>query len=241
MITKEDIEQIEESGYIVEVPSDWAAAQLNQYFPGIELKELLNKVDDLFEEHAKKPLYKSLIIDATPKPSLEIVYRSINHTDPKNGLELNRQFYYLDDVLIAKHVYLSIPAHSRKQKIGTRVLGIFFDQYLKMGVQQIHLLTGLKDGGAVWAKMGFNALYKHEMEDIMNVAEQTMPQTPTLQLAKSIFDSYYKKEANGKSFPIRRWADLEEMEQILKEYSWHGWIDLTNNEELRNFKENVGR
>jgi len=241
MVTETDIEYVKTLDYIVDIPSTLAVQQLNAHFPGIDLAGLLKQVDELLGEHADKPVYKRLVIDATPEPYFEIIYRSVNHSDPKNGLMLIRAFYYAEGALIAKHTYLSLPENARNQKIGTAILANFLDQYLNMGVQQIHLLTGLKDGGAVWAKMGFNALYRHEMEDILHAAEETFPGTAQLQLVKGIFDAYYKKEPNGRSFPIRRWADLEEMDQILKQYGWHGWIDLTNREELRNFKENVGR
>jgi hypothetical protein len=241
MLTENDIERTEQLGYIIDIGKKLAAELLNEHFPGIELTTLSTQVDNLLMAHAEKPVYKHLIIKETPEPYFEIVYRSANHHDPKKGLELIRSFYFKQEILTAKHAYFSLPEDARYKGIGTEILAVFFDQYINMGVGHVELLTGLKDGGAVWVRLGFNALYKHEMEEILNAAEEALPGTPQLQLAKAIFDSYYGKEPNGKSFPIRRWAELDEMDPILKQHSWHGWIDLTNREELSNFKTNVGR
>ena len=241
MLAEKDLKEINQLGYIVDIPFSLAVSLFNEYFSGIDLLSLLKNVGQLLDEYANKPVYKRIEIYNSPEPFFEITYRSNDYNDLTHGLMLIRTFYIRDDLLIAKHTYFSLPEHARHQKIGTKILATFLDRYLNMGVKQIHLFAGLKDGGAVWAKTGFNALYKHEMADILHVAEETFPGTPLLQLIKGIFDSYYKKEPNGKSFPIHRWADIDEMDQILKQCNWHGWIDLTNKEELRIFKANVGR
>jgi hypothetical protein len=241
MPTREDIDQIIALGYIVDISVDEFITLLNEYFSGLDLLVLLKQVGELFDDHATKPIYKRLTYVATPNPNFQIVYRSADHTNPNSGLSLVREFLFVDDLLIARHKYFSIPANVRNRGLGKKLLALFLDQYLAIGVKQIHLMTGLKDGGVVWAKMGFNALYKHEMQDILNEAKQILPGLPEIGIVTAIFDRYYNKEPNGKSFPIRRWADIEKMEQILKHYAWHGWIDLTNKEELRNFKQNVSR
>jgi hypothetical protein len=241
MLTEQDIESIIQQGFIVDVPVEIAVSQLNEFFHGIELATLLRNVEQLLEEHTEKPIYKRLVIDTTPEPYFEIIYRSANHNDPKEGLMLIRAFQYKEGKLIVKHIYFSIPQNARMKGIGRKILGLFYDQYLLMDVKHIYLTTGLKDGGAVWAKLGFKALYKNEMEDILQSAEQMLKGTEDLEDVKAVFNAYYKREPNGKSFPIRQWVDIEAMIPVLNENTWNGWIDLTNTEELRNFKSNVGR
>ena len=112
-----------------------------------------------------------------------------------------------------------------------------------MDVKEIHVHAGLKDGGLVWAKMWFKALYKYEMENILRSVEQLLGGAEEVKDIRAIFNAYYEKDINGRSFPIRNWANIEAIEPILKldTNNWHGWIDLTNRQELLNFKKYVDR
>src|SRR4051812_39090771 len=113
MLTETEIEDVKKLGYTIDMPPALAVQQLNGHFPGIELYDLLKQVDALLDAHADKPIYKRLVIDVTPEPFFEIIYRSVNHSDAKKGLMLIRAFYYADGGLIAKHTYFSLPEDAR--------------------------------------------------------------------------------------------------------------------------------
>jgi hypothetical protein len=117
------------------------------------------------------------------------------------------------------------------------------DQYCDECNGGLYEFAGLQDGGAAWAKLGFKALYKREMEIILKEAEKLLMGTPSFDLAKGFFDEYYANEPQGISFPIEDWVNIPAMAPVLKLpiNNWHGWIDLTNPDELLNFKVNVGR
>jgi len=65
--------------------------------------------------------------------------------------------------------------------------------------------------------------------------------TGQFQVIHGFYDLYYSAEPEGISFPIRDWADLDFMGDVLRQVDWHGWIDLTNPDELLNFKKYVTR
>ena len=99
MLTKKDTECAEQIGYIIDIQPELAAELLNKHYPGIDLVNLLMQVDELLGNYAEKPVYKRLVIGDTPEPHFEIIYRSANHSNPKNGLELIRSLYFKQEVL----------------------------------------------------------------------------------------------------------------------------------------------
>lgn len=209
----------------------------------MDLKTLLFGIESLLDAHTDKPSKKQIVIRATPASYLQILYLSNNYTDEDTGLTMSRYFEYENGRLIVYHHYLVLPKNVRGQGLGTKIMGLWFDQYISMGVQEIRVHAGLKDGGAVWAKVGFKASEKHEMEAILQSARTILAGTAELQDAEMIFNNYYQKNPDGDAFPIEDWANIDEMLTVLKldSNNWHGRIDLTNQEELLNFKEYVGR
>jgi hypothetical protein len=243
MISEQDINDAKKLGYIIDVPSNLAAKQINDHFTGLKLMTLLAGIETLLDAHTEKPANKRIVIDATPIPYFQILYLSNNYADEDKGLTMSRYFEYENGRLIVYHHYLVFPKSARGQGLGTRVMGLWFDHYLNMGVKEIRVHAGLKDGGAVWAKVGFKASDKNEMENILQSARTILEGTEELQDVEAIFNDYYQKEPGGKAFPIEDWANIDEMLLVLKlsTNNWHGRIDLTNQEELLNFKEYVGR
>lgn len=243
MLSEQDIEDAKKLGYTVDVPYYLAAKQINDHFPGLGLMTLLAGIEGILDAHTEKPASKRIVIDATPVPYFQILYLSKNYTDEDSGLTMSRYFEYKNGRLIVFHHYLVLPKIARGQGLGTKVMGLWFDQYVNMGVKEIRVHAGLKDGGAVWAKVGFKASEKHEMENILQSARTILAGTEELQAVEAIFNNYYQTEPDGKAFPIEDWANIDEMLPVLKLYTnnWHGRIDLTNQEELLNFKQYVGR
>jgi hypothetical protein len=122
-------------------------------------------------------------------------------------------------------------------------MSAFLAQYEKMGVNHIDLYAALSDGGAVWARFGFKATRRSEMERILRQAEQDLSGKPKiLKTVTDTFNSYYNSEPDGTAFPIQNWVAIPEMEPILKKVHshWHGRMDLTNSKDLDNFKKYVG-
>jgi hypothetical protein len=243
MLTERDIESVQLMDYKLNRPVNLTKELINRYFQGMDLLTLLTESEKLPAVYTQPPPYKLIVIDEPPGPTLQIIYLSANYQDVMEGLTLKRTFEFENDDLIVKHDYLVIPKKARGKGSARKLLGIWFDQYMNMGVKQIHVHAGLKDGGLVWAKMGFNARFRNEMQQLLRFAEIKLAGKPELNDVKAIFDAYYSQEPDGKAFPIKYWAYIEEMEPILKNTrnNWHGWIDLTNSEELRNFKANVSR
>lgn len=241
MIKPENIQLARALGYTLNaINTNDLANDLNRDFPGLQLDKLLNKFEELLAIYSTPPESKEIKYENTLEPLLRIRYLSANYDDEIEGLTLSRIFRYSQQKLIAEHEYLVLPEKARGQKIGKKVLSACLEQYLNMNVKEIHVHAGLKDGGAVWARVGFKAIFNFEMNRILTSAKQRLT-AEQYNDAKVLYDLYYDTEPHGASFPIEDWAHLDFMEDILKldTNNWHGWIDLTNPQELLNFKNYV--
>jgi hypothetical protein len=157
-----------------------------------------------------------------------------------NGLVFARTFTR-DPVgtITVNHDYFRLPESARGQSIGKKVLGVCFDQYIQMNVNKIRVHAALQDGGYVWARAGFKAIYQQEMEVLLKEAEKQLS-PDEYNIAKIWYDDHYNN-FSSMPFNISDWAGLPFMEPILRGSHWHGEIDLTNPAELRNFKKYVSR
>jgi GNAT superfamily N-acetyltransferase len=242
MLTSHDLLHAHQLDYKFNIEDSRALIVLNTHFEGIALTKLLDDFSNLFDPFAERPLDNDIIIK-DPPPYFEIFFRSENYWDEDKGLYLSRVFKRLSGKLIVEHKYLVLPKAARGMGIGKKVIAACLDQYLTMNVEAIYVHAGLADGGAVWAKLGFKALNKWEMESILKEAEVRLAGKPALNLVQAIFNEYYSNEPKGISLPIEDWVNIPAMISVLKlpANNWHGWIDLTNPNELFNFKSNVGR
>ncbi len=218
-----------------------SAKIVNRHFPGFKILTLVKDPDSLLLSHVSLPATKEIrMID--PPPQIQILFHALDHIDEDKTLYVSRIFRYDNTKLIVDHEYLVLPKNSRGQGLGKKVPAAFLEQYQNMNVKEIRVWAGLNDGGAVWAKAGFKALYRDEMQNILNEATVLMRGTAGFALAQAQFDAYYGAEPAGNAFPIEDWVNIPGMEPVLKlqTTNWHGWIDLTNTDDLRNFIKYAG-
>ena len=230
-------------GYVFQPSVTDAIKIIDDYFKGLDLSALTIRLEVLLKQHAEEPIAREIEV-SIPPPLMRFEYKSENYLDENDGLYLSRTFKYADDDLIVDHEMQQLPYSARNQSLGKKVMAAFLEQYEKMGVKRIDLYAALSDGGAVWAKFGFKAIRKTEMERILQNAEQNLQHKPKiLTIVINTFNDYYGKEPDGTAFPIANWANIPDMAQIMKMPGchWHGCIDLTNKKDLRNFKIYVGQ
>ncbi|HWD87180.1 MAG TPA: hypothetical protein VG367_03570 [Mucilaginibacter sp.] len=241
MITTENIRKVADLHYAF-IPDDEDAfiTLLNKSFSGLRLDELLNGYESLLSSFSTPPDDKQIRFFDQPVPWVRIQYYSSNFLDEDKGLVLSRIFCYESDKLIVEHEYFVLPGMARGQNIGKKLLAMSLEHYERMGVKEIRVFAGLSDGGLVWAKVGFKATDKAEIDTMLKLAKKQLTKEQYEDI-KAIYDLYYTIEPDGTAFPIKDWALLGFMDGILKKVDWHGRIDLTNEKELSNFKKYVNR
>jgi hypothetical protein len=122
---------------------------------------------------------------------------------------------------------------------GLKILKTWFELYELMQVQHIEVNAGLEDGGYVWARAGFKATRRKDVDKILALAKLNL--TPDrLRVIQAYYDDHYNNFPD-QPFPLENWTRLSYMKPVLKGSSWHGEIDLTNESEMTNFKNYVSR
>ena len=240
MISAKQVQKVIALNYTIE-PDDQAALTrlINRQFANFEIDKLLTEFESLLAPWSTPPELKEIRFFEQP-PWLRIQYYSANYLDENDGLVLARIFRYDNDQLIVEHEYFVLPENARGKMVGKKLLAASFEQYERMGVKEIRVFAGLSDGGLVWAKVGFKATSRSEMDMILKIAQLSLS-TEQFEDVQAIYDLYYTIEPDGTAFPIKDWALLGFMDNILKQVDWHGRIDLTNDKELSNFKKYVNR
>jgi len=214
---------------------------INRHFGGLKILTLVKDLDRLLLPHVSATATKEINVIERP-PEMKILFYALDTADSGKNLYVSRIFRYDNAKLVVDHEYLVLPESARGHGLGRKILAAFLEQYQHMGVKEIRVWAGLEDGGAVWAKAGFKALYRAEMQNILDEASVLMAGTAELALAMAHFNAYYGAEPDGNAFPIEDWVNIPGMEPVLKlqTTNWHGWIDLTNTDDLRNFIKYAG-
>ena len=240
-IIPRDVGEAIDLGYSFNQATAESVRLINHYFAGFKIVTIAKDLDRLLLPHISRAATKEIRV-SDPPPEMKILFHALDRVDKDKSLYVSRIFRYDGAKLIVDHEYLVLPKSSRGQGLGKRVLAAFLEQYQNMDVKEIRVWAGLADGGAVWAKAGFKAFYRDEMQNILDAATVSMGGSPELALAQAQFDAYYGAEPHGNAFPIEDWVNIPGMEPVLKlqTTNWHGWIDLTNTEDLRNFIKYAG-
>jgi len=235
-ITESEIKRVEALGFHIENLTSEKVQVFMSKFRGLELHHLTTELSDLFVPLTAPQIQRGIILnDPPPSLSIQFIYDDIQH--PEKHLIFSRKFE-LGRELSVKHEYFDLPPSARNKGVGKKVLGICLKQYLKMGVVKILVHAGLQDGGYVWARAGFKATKRNEMQEILRQC-QTKLSAIEISIVQGIFEEYYNREPNGTAFSIEEWSRLHFMEKILRGSSWHGAIDLSNTEEINNFSRYV--
>ena len=211
---------------------------LNQNFRGLALLRLSREVKSLLEPLASTQVHAQWQL-TEPPPVIALLYSSDDGFVEDTGVVLSRRFERNESGLEVYHEYFSLPREHRGKKIGRKILKDFFLQYERMGVRKIKVHATLRDGGYAWARAGFRAVRKTEVDRILGKARQQLS-GEELETVEGIYNDHYNN-FYGQPFPIEYWARLDYMENLLRGSSWHGEIDLTNSFEFDNFNDYVSR
>lgn len=216
------------------VPEDF----INSNFPNFNLLKFVQQTELWLKPLAQDLLVKNVLFQKQPSLKLVVEYYSKNYLDEDKRLLFKRTFIKSGDEIIVYHDFLVLPMIFRGQRIGRKVLAFCLQHYLSIDVKRIIVHAALENGSLEWAKAGFRATEKQEVYTILQDAEKQLKPVQ-FKIVKVLFDNYYDADILGNAFPIREWAGLPFMKEILKRHHWHGEINLKNAKDLFNFNNYV--
>ena len=237
--TKTDSSQAEKIGYkLKNNGSIIFETFMQRFFPNLNLVSLLRILENQFTLTSTTAI--SRIIYFNDKTGLlKIEYRN-DFTNEDDALLFVREFVNKGGVIEVKHEFCIIPKKSRNNGLIKAVFQESLQQYVNVNAKKIILHAGLSGGGYIWAKYGFVATDRLEVNEVLNLAKFNLSKSD-FNVVKRIYDFYYTKNPNGQSFPMDLWASLDFMKPVLMGSDWHGELDLKNKEQFRNFKNYVSR
>jgi len=239
IINSQEIQQLLAMGYkILYNPPPAVENLIMHEFSGFEPLSFAIQIERLLGHLTTQKLERHMVL-ATPPPKLQILFYSEDYRNDHTGLLFMRTFTQNNVGLCVTHDYLVIPELYRGSGVGKKVLSVCLDQYIKMNVKKIFIHAGLKDGGYVWAKAGFKAVDRSEVDYILDKAK-LMLTTKEYTQVENVYKDHYNSFPDS-SFEMEHWAMMQSMVPILRGSNWHGEIDLSNSFELSNFINYVSR
>jgi hypothetical protein len=211
---------------------------LEEHFAGFSALSVSVQADQLLAPMALTPLDREWQL-SNPPPILSFFFASQDAFNESTGVCLCRTFRRTSLGIDVHHDYFTIPERYRHQGIGLKVLKAWFELYELMKVQRILLHATLEDGGYVWARAGFKATRREDVDKINALAKLSLSPERS-RIVQAYYDDHYNNFPD-QSFSLENWARLSYMKAVLKDSSWHGQIDLTNESEMTNFKKYVSR
>jgi hypothetical protein len=211
---------------------------MQKYFPGLNLVAWLQAVEKLTIPHAGTRIWRGIEVNGD---MLHVRFEN-DFTSEDDALVFDRKLYRDTEGMKISHEYFVLPSTAREKDISKKVLKLSLVHYQKMKADHIEVIAGLSKGAYVWARHGFVATDREDIKRIMKQAKTVL--TPEqYEFIEAIYDSYYHKNPSGVDFPIKNWADLPFMKDVLMNpvCEWKGRLDLNNSEQLRKFEEYVSR
>lgn len=136
-----------------------AADMMNQYMPGVSVKELLDGLHD-----GLKPVSVEFRLDY-PYEGAEIIRIRVNSVLPEDG-EMERTFFFYDKsrphtANTVEHGMLYLPPSLRHQGMSGKLLSDQIALYKRLGIKGV-LVDTKTEGNYVWAKYGFRPITDKE-------------------------------------------------------------------------------
>jgi len=195
-------------------------------------------VEHNFSKTSKNPIIRNIEFNSVDK---------VLHIDYDNGLRdmdsalvFERKFFKIKKSIEIDHTYCILPLAYRGKGYIKPVFRESLEQYINCGAKKIRVHAGFIGGGYVWAKYGFRAVNKADVEIILDDAQKKL-NAKDFVIIEKIYNGYYTKNPGGKSFPMNLWAALDFMKPVLLGSDWKGELDLKNKLHLEKFKEYVYR
>lgn len=237
-VSNTEIKAVMTLGFSVQNSSTSAEQFINTHFPNFDLFSLLETIDAVLVALTETAVSRELILTDRPTPKMEILFYSSDYDDENTGLVMWRTFTVESQGIIVDHDFFRIPRAARGKGVFKKILRTFFQQYVNIGAGKIRVHAALEDGGLAWGKLGFMAIDRAEVDEILRKASATLSPAQ-FKLVRLPYDRYYSQNPAGQAFPIIRWAEMSFMEPVLKQSNWHGVVDLTNPQEFSNFVVNA--
>ena len=151
---------------------------------------------------------------------------------------IERSFDRVKGGIAVSHDNFVLEERLENKGISKVVLGEFYKQYRKMGVNTISLHADLDIGGYAWGKYGFSLTDGYSgVENVISLSDAS---SLTKKLAKGLLDEYYKDKDKSAPFPMSIFAYTKWGKDLLLNSDWYGFLNLNNKKAIETFERYLG-
>jgi hypothetical protein len=159
-VSKKDIDTIKQLKFEISFAGDSLTLNefINRDYKNFDLATFLRVISSAFLPVIKHPVTKRIIYATKGKELL------IEFFEADGPLKFKRLFFHQNDMKIVSHKYFSLPLAAQGKGLAKKILQASMEQYVNMALDKILVYAALEGGGYVWAKFGFVATDKDEVE-----------------------------------------------------------------------------
>jgi hypothetical protein len=234
-----DVKALEDIGYaLASVDGSTLDVFINDLFPNFDILSLLREVEKNFTPATTRKINRNITFDYAKKEFLIDYNNAAGFEDI--ALFFVREFSKKRGMITVEHHLCILPKAARGKGLIKPVFQESLNQYLNCGMSRILVHAALSGGGYTWAKHGFRAVNKGEVDLILIAAHGSLS-VADFAVCEKVYKGYYTKNPNGRAFPMHLWAALDFMKPILMGSNWHGELNLKRAGHLKKFREYVYR
>lgn len=156
-----------------------------------------------------------------------------------NQILIDIGFEKIDGEMIANFDLFVVPKEMQGKGFSKKVFKEYLDNLRKIGVKKINIYANKEVGGYSWARFGFSAKSRDEVENLLFQYGERLS-AKEMRDAETLIEKYYSNRSENEPFPMNLLADKKYGKKLLKGSSWKGYFDLTNAEQLKEFYNYVG-
>jgi hypothetical protein len=214
--TDADRVRVEALGYHIEgiPPDERLETFIATMFPDFDLASVLELVDRMFAPTTSLPIRRHIHYNV-PKKILHFIFE--NNTDVLDEtVAFDRVISWLGGEIVVEHRYCLVPLPYQGKGLIKLIFQESLQQYVNMGVRKIRVHARFAGGGYTWARHGFVAINRSEVESILDMANKTLAVNEMANVER-IFKKYYSDHPDGTDFPMELWA------RLLSNFSKYVW------------------
>lgn len=208
---------------------------IDTHYQGFDLANVLHRLDALSKERMFE--WTSVVAEVAPSGNL-IISHEYDDLDADDRPLLLKVILKLpvDGCRVVTHEEMFLPIRFQRRGLSAELLKPYYEQYRNARVDSIRILASDTGGGYVWAKYGFRAIYKKELNDILERPETLTITSRVISNLRLTITDFYNTRPDTVAFPIRAWTPFTFSKELLMGTTWHGVLDL-NDAEHRAFFE----
>jgi GNAT superfamily N-acetyltransferase len=153
-------------------------------------------------------------------------------TFPESQVTFVIDFVEKDGAMESNFELFFIQESMQGQGFAKDLMKEYLDSLQRQGIYKVNIYANKDVGGYAWAKFGFTANSRDEVEHLLFLYGDRLSKSELLDVEK-ILDAFYSNRMDSEPFPMNILADKPYGKKLLLDSGWNGNLDLRNKKQLK--------